>query len=390
MIKIDPATGLWRTDFTLKGKRIRKSFDSRKEARDFEVAAKLTAKFGVAVNNQEGKPLDEAIKEYIDLQTSKKETNKGERVILREFYRFLVNEQNLSAINEVKLIHLNKYQDFLQKLDSRIKLWKKVEEKRRHECLSNNTEYFPTPKPMRPLSGSSVNRHMNSICDLFTWAKRWDWIDSNPTAELDRVEENPNERKPWPSNESIQSAIDLAKPSSKRVFYFLAQTGARPIAAKKLIWKNVNFENRIIVIESKKGKNGTTRLQELLMTDALYDFMKQMWSERKVGKFAHLVFHSENGLPIDVQTLGKEMARITSKLGLEGYTMYGFRHSVGKISTNPSKDGSRSGNIRVAQMLLGHASISQTQNYSELDKTVWRQEAEKISQERNLVFRKEG
>jgi len=116
------------------------------------------------------------------------------------------------------------------------------------------------------------NRHFNSICDLFTWAKKWDWIESNPTAELDPLEENPTKRKPWPSNEHIQIAIDSAKAWAKKPFFFIAQTGVRSVGAKKLQWPHVNFEERRFMIQSRKGRNGALREHWIPMTDSVYEF----------------------------------------------------------------------------------------------------------------------
>lgn len=391
-VKKCPITGKYKTDFYVNKKRIRETFDVREDAREFERAAKITGKLGVSINEDAaGKPLDIGILEYQQLETEGKVSASDEKAFLREFYSYLHHVEGLEFFPQVKLIHLSRYQKFLQSAKDRDGLWEMVEVALKRQSKENKTQYVPRKKPkFIGLSGSSVNRHMNSICDLFTWAKRWEWISSHPGAEIEPVAENPQKRKPWPSDKHIQTAIDRAKPWAQEPFYLIAETGIRPVGAKKLTWADVDFENRRFRIESRKGRNGKLREHWVLMTEAVHQFFLHMWANRQVGKYGHLVFHSAEGLQLDTKALAREMARITKSIGLHGYTLYGFRHKVGQAATNPSKDGTRDGNIEFARQMLGHASIKQTQHYNETEDSVLRAQMEKIAKERNLSFRKEG
>jgi len=86
------------------------------------------------------------------------------------------------------------------------------------------------------------------------------------------------------------------------------------------------------------------------------------------------------------------MASVTSLMGPEihGCTLIGFRHFMAETATNPSEDESRDGNIEHARLILGHASIRQTQHYNKTKDVVLRNQMEKIQKERNIVFRREG
>jgi integrase len=388
-IKKCPITGLWRADFRASGRRFRETFESREDARQYFIQTRLTAKLGVSVAGEIGKPLDESISEYCSIETIKKETAQDEKAFLREFYRYIVNIENLTGIGQIKLIHLNRYQQFLQDEKARSELWEKVELARQQEAQAGGRKFKPSKRPRKALSGSSVNRHMNSIADLFKWAKRWDWIKVNPTAELEPTTERPIARLPWPTNESIQAAINMASMWAKPAFYLIAQTGIRPVGAKRLTWDDVDMSGRKFKIISKKGRDGKLRETTMMMTNEVFEFFKWLWQRRHVGKNGQFVFHSASGLQLDTKSLAREMAKITNQLQLKGYSLYGFRHSMGTAATNPSLDGTRSGNIEIARQILGHASIEQTKHYNKTGDEILRNQMEEISRERNIKFKGE-
>jgi len=190
----------------------------------------------------------------------------------------------------------------------------------------------------------------------------------------------------------VQQAIELAEPWAARVFFFLARTGARPIAAKRLTWKDVDFENRTIVIMSYKGREGKLRRSKFPMSYDIFEFLNYLKRERSqvpiIGEFAQLVFHSKTGRTLDTKDLANEMQRITKKMNLVGYTTYGFRHKFATDLANPSKDGSRSGNLESARKALGHSSISQTQRYNHQEDVVFMSEVEKLAESTLIKFNK--
>lgn len=391
--------GKWRTDFrAANGKRIRESFDTREEARDFQTRMQHGVTFDTP---EEGKLIVVAISEYLETETVKKESESDEKAFLVEFNNWLNFDQKLEYLGKVELIHLNKYQNFLKDGAARTKLemtkWEAIKKKAEADLKEGiRTTPFSLPKPTkekRGLSASSVNRHFHSITAFFDQAKKWKWIDSNPCAELEPLPEQPVKRKPWPSNESVQNAIDLAAMWAKAPYYLIARTGMRPVECKKMELDDIEFHNRQFKAKSLKG-DGTLRERWIPMTDDLFDFFKWLVSERKkmpvVGKHSNLVFLSPTLQPLDTKALAREMARITKKLGLEGYTLYGFRHKFVTDMANPSLDRSRSGNLQAAQMLVGHASINQTRHYDHSGERVVREAFEILSEERRIVFKKEG
>ncbi len=394
-VRKNPTTGLWEADFRVNGRRFReKKFLSREDARNFENMAKASGRLGVDVSSTFAKPLDEGIEEYVRLETSKKESAADEKSFLREFYRYLVFEEKLSTFPEVQLIHFSRYQKFLANGVARNELQKKAEAAKRKalRAAGKESEYTPPRKiPLRSLSASAINRHFNSIGDLFTWAKRWKWVSTNEIIDLEILPETSVKRKLWKNSAKIQEAIDVASAWARGPFFLIAQTGIRPVGCKRLSWSDVDFNSRAFKVLSKKGRGGEMREHWVPMTESVYDFFNQLWRERSVGKYGHLVFHSATGEPLKTKMLSKEMARVTKKIGMTGHVLYGFRHEIGTAVTNPSKDGLRSGNIEVARQVMGHSSLEQTKDYVHTEMETVRNQLEMLNNERKIVFRrKEG
>lgn len=369
---------------------------SREEAREFERTTKITAKLGVMIAPQSGKNLDEGILEYSKLRTSEKVSKADEKLFLAEFYRFMVHELEITQFSQVKLIHFEKYQKFLQQGSERKRIWYKAESARKREFeadTENAKKEFVPAKPPRmfsDLSGSSVNRHLNSIRDLFSAAKKWEWITENPTADLDNLIENPKSHKPWPNNEMVQNVLNKAKEWARRPTFLIVRTGIRPIVTTILTWsQDVDMANRRFRVVSKKG-SGEIKVHWIPMTDDVYEFFVFMWNNRQVGKYSDFVFHSAEGCRLNSKRLAREIARCTKLLGYSGYTLYSSRVKLATDMANPSANRERVGDLKAASKTLGHASLNQTLVYDRTQEIFIKEALEKVSKENVIEFRRQG
>lgn len=383
----------WKVDFRARGKRYRQIFESRDEARDFELSIKYRLS---QIDNDEGKPIHEAIQEYSKVELPKRKDISHAKTYLSDLYDFLIDDLALYYLNEVELIHLDKYQTHLSNGEERVRLWKKVESHRKSRCIKNGIAYVPKVMPRNmivSLGATSINRRFINIKDFFKKAKKWGWIDSNPCAELEKLTESVESHKPWSSSD-IQRAIDLAPKWGKGPYYLLAVTGIRPIAVCRLTWSMVDFEKREFWVISYKGHRGKKRHLKVLMTNEVFEFFKEHRENSKqkpvIGELRDYVFHSASNQQLTTAILGNTMARIIKKMHLYGFSLYGFRHSLGTDSANPSADGSYTGNLEVARQLLGHAKLSQTQTYNHPKDSMIREEIEKLAKVRNIKIRGEG
>ncbi len=371
------------------GRRHRRTFEVRQDARDFE----FKIKYGELVSSKEDrKPASYAIQKFIDLEIPKDSVR--DRKYLAEFYDYLIDELNLEHIDEIEPIHIDEYQALLRDQSKRIQLWKKVEESRRRNCILNKEGYIPAIMNGRnvvSLTGNSIRRRFVVIKAFFKKAKLWKWIDSNPCSEITIKSSAIKMRKTW-TDDQINEAINRARPWAKRPFWLIAVTGIRPIGTCRLQLNDLDFENRQFWVSSYKGKGGVLRRYKVVMTNALYEFFSEIASEVQIrpmiGPFKEKLFLSFNNKELFPEALGEEMRRVADSMGLPDHSLYGFRHSMGTAAANPSKDGEYVGNLDIARQVLGHSNISQTAGYNHGDDQILRSQLEKLDEIRGIKIPK--
>lgn len=379
----------YQVDFRHRGKRYRGTFDSREDARSF----KTQIQYGIKSDESDnGKPVFEAIERYMQIVSVKNITSKKEIGIFEEFYDYLTDELDIFNVKEIELVHLEAYQTHLSSGTERVRVWEESEANRKKQALRRKEPYVARKMPRgrdQGLSPSSINRKFGPISHLLRSLKKWKWINSNPAAELERLPSSSVPHKPW-DNEDIKRAIKIAKPWDKGPYFLIAATGIRPICACRLAKSDVDLRNREFFATNYKGKGGVKRRQRIAMTDEVYVFFLK-WFEylasRPIApKYRHLIFPSATGVAHSTEGLSERMGAITKKLGLKGHTLYGFRHSFATDASNPSTDGTYSGNIEVGRQLLGHSSISQTQVYNHTKQNEVSAEAQKLSTKRGFKW----
>lgn len=369
------------------GKRHRRTFAVRADARDFE----FKMKYGAAPKeNRSGTPLHEAIQKFCKIELAPGINTDREKQYLSDLYDFLIDEVDLEFIHQVETIHLDHYQSILKNQDLRVELWNKIESNRKKECLARGEGYIPKPmhnKYVQALSGNSIRRRFVVIKAFFKKAKAWKWIETNPCLDMVIKSSVCKTRQPW-SDQQINTAIDKARSWAKRPFWLIAVTGMRPVGACRMELTDLDFANREFWVTSFKGKGGIARRHKMVMTNDLYEFFTVVSAEVRqrpmIGPFKNKLFLSANNTELLPNYLTDEMRRVADLMGLKSHSLYGFRHSMATAAANPSRNGQYVGNLEVARQILGHTSISQTADYNHTDDQLLREQFEKLSELRQI------
>lgn len=136
------------------------------------------------------------------------------------------------------------------------------------------------------------------------------------------------------------------------LFLCLRETGLRHGEALNLRWSDVRFEDRLLRLwrddEIKNGKRKT-----IPMTDDLVEvFKRRLLACPKVGPFANLNMRRANDL--------WAKARSAAGIADRECVPHAFRHTAGTLITEAT------GDIRMAQLLLGHTNLSTTTRYEHM------------------------
>jgi integrase len=200
---------------------------------------------------------------------------------------------------------------------------------------------------------------------MFAVATEYDLIEVSPIRrKLHRPKEETKE-KPAATSEQLRQIIDNVPVEYRPLFFLAAITGLRLGEVLALRWGSVDFlEHRLSVTHSLWRDQLVTpkteaSVRNIHLPASLIDVLR---SHKDISSFignGDFVFCKRDGAPLDPNYLRKkvlypamDLAGIERKPRAHGFHM--FRHSAGSIVH------AKTGDLKLAQELLGHARISTT------------------------------
>ena len=219
----------------------------------------------------------------------------------------------------------------------------------------------------RGLQPSSTARALSVVRNMFRWLKAQGLADNPTLATIG----TPRQKRSVPRALSPEEALDCVESvpelsprawSGKRdlaVLLLLYGVGLRIGEALSLRRQDAPAAGQVTLMIT--GKGNKQRMVPLLpiVKDAI---------EAYLGACPHVLapdgplFVAERGGPLGARHMQRRMAELRGQLGLsDGATPHALRHS---FATHLLADG---GDLRAIQELLGHASLSTTQRYTDVD-----------------------
>lgn len=219
------------------------------------------------------------------------------------------------------------------------------------------------------LGNSSIQRHLSALRTFYRYIeRRWDM--NNSALALIK---GPRAKRPVPKALSVEGATALvsgdapiSQPQANEpwidarnhaVLSLAYGAGLRISEVLSLKGSDVPMSDRLMI----KGKGGKSRLVPILpaLRDAVARYAELCPHE--LTREAAL-FRGVRGGPLGARAIQAEVQRLRIALGLpESATPHALRHS---FATHLLSGG---GDLRTIQALLGHASLSTTQRYTEVD-----------------------
>ena len=281
---------------------------------------------------------------------------------------------------------------------------------KRHECKIRTIEYYESMlanyiypiigekkmvdvKPVdvrrvilsaqeRKLGYSTIHGIYLTLAQFFKMATMEDAIDRNPMDKVEapkrRKDELKHEIEAFTSEEIAHIRECFRKePLKWRTFYmFMMDTGARKGEVCAIKWKNINFENGSVLIDSniinvQRPGEGEERIQETTPKSGkaryVYPSEETMHLLREMqlqsGRFEH-VFSQRgndnrlNGKPLRPDSADQYLRKFAKKYGIEEKcNPHKFRHTFATLAI------ANGANIPAVSRALGHAQISTTMNY---------------------------
>lgn len=225
---------------------------------------------------------------------------------------------------------------------------------------ADEDSYKPQPK-----ANSTTNRHLTQpLRQLMRWARlSWDCHVGAVNWRQHMLKEESETAIPRHAeiDEEEQIIAAMGNRGHEVCAKFLFASGCRVAEMIGLVWKRVNFKQRLIYVI---GKGNKTR--PIPMTQELYDLL---WAQRGHHETYVFTFIAERTskraatvegerYPMRMAGFNSHWKRALEKLGIEDFRIHDTRHTKGTRLLRQSK------RLEVVKKLLGHASLKTTERYA--------------------------
>jgi integrase/recombinase XerD len=276
--------------------------------------------------------------------------------LLEQFYHHLGAERGLASLTLESYAHdLQDFRQFLRSLNRGS--WEEV-------TLEDFQNYLATLQS-RGLSARSRARRLSALRQFFRFLQREERLPANPVELLDspRLPLKLPQVLSEQEVEALLGAVDPSSPQGQRdaaLLEVLYATGLRVSELVGLTVKQVDLRRGVV---RPLGKGHKERLIPMVpqAVEKLKLYLTEGRSQLLKGKDSLYVFVNQRGGPLSRQGFWKILQRYARLAGLGRLSPHTLRHSFATHLL------ARGANLRVLQLLLGHADLATTQIYTHLD-----------------------
>jgi integrase len=214
------------------------------------------------------------------------------------------------------------------------------------------------------LSPTTVRNVIVVLQGIFALAVDDDLIDRSPIHRKHKPTAAKSSKDPW-TPEQVRKIIDAVPSEYRALFFTVALTGVRLGELLGLQWKHVDFERRSLRVEQSNwygqlvSPKTSASARTLLIGETLLAVLNEHRARaQRVGPDDFL-FCKQDGSALNADVLRKDVLYPTlDRLNIlrpkRGAGFHAFRHSAASLVN------AETGNLKLAQKLLGHSEISTT------------------------------
>lgn len=210
-------------------------------------------------------------------------------------------------------------------------------------------------------SPTTFNRYLELLKASLNKAVEWALLRENRLKNFKRLKSDRSRQVRFLNNDEIRLVLKVADNFMRRVILILLYTGLRRSELVYLEWKDIDFANGLIHVQSKPEFGfhpKSYKPRSIPMCDELRNMLLDM---PQAGRF---VLDNGNNQPLHHQgTYLKMLKRIYKKAGIEGANLHTLRHTFASHLIMKGVDP------RTVQEYLGHSTIQITEKYSHLSKS---------------------
>jgi integrase len=210
-------------------------------------------------------------------------------------------------------------------------------------------------------SALAANRDLRYLRATFNFGIKQGLIKTNPTQGLEFI---PVERKLKyvPPKEDVTKMLLAADPEAQDYLVAIMNTMARVGEINRLTWEDVNFDQRWVVLYTRKKKGGHLTPRKVPMTTRLYEMLLRRHKNRDKGKpwvfWSRLWSHKAKAFverPYEYRN--KLMAILCKRAGVRHFGFHALRHFGASVLDRANVP------IGSIQRILGHENRTTTEIY---------------------------
>lgn len=213
------------------------------------------------------------------------------------------------------------------------------------------------------VSAYTANSEIKSIRATFNFGKKRKMIDFNPADDIDFL---PVEKrvKYVPSRQDIDKVIGLANPLTDAGDYLvtICDTLGRMSEINRLEWKDVDLEQRELILYTRKKKGSHLTPRKVPITNKLYAILSQRYQDRDKSKpwvFWHKYFSKKENTYNEGPYKDRKrlMRTLCEKAGVKYFRFHALRHAGASVMDHNNVP------LGAIQSILGHENRSTTEIY---------------------------
>ncbi len=211
------------------------------------------------------------------------------------------------------------------------------------------------------VSANTANRDLRYLRATFNFGIKQGLITTNPSNGLEFM---PVERKLKyiPSKEDVAKVLLAAEPEVQDYLVAIMNTLARVGEINRLTWEDVDFEQRWVVLRTRKKRGGHLTPRKVPMTTRLYEMLLKRHKKRDRGKpwvFWGRHWSRKAGAFVEgpYQHRTNLMAKLCQRAGVRHFGFHALRHFGASVLDRANVP------IGTIQRILGHENRTTTEIY---------------------------
>lgn len=250
----------------------------------------------------------------------------------------------------------------------------------------------------KPFSSGTVNQIYSILKGMYDTALKWEYVVKNPMdgVERPRVTHAKKRALEIAETRALWKAAETHRMGA--IYPLMSILGFRTGEALGLRWADYNRQERSIAVKQQvqhaQGGGGTflepktkASIRTLPLTEELMTLLERHWktqlTEREqLGmewKEHGLMFPNDHGYPVSPASLRSQFGYIVTRAGLEHVGLHQLRHTA---ATRLMESGAHP---YIIAAILGHATRTQTEDYSDVSVEAMRGAVEKAER---LLYKK--